>query len=140
MSYPTPYDCTACNGAGVLVSNGEICARCNGVGVSQEERVGSVRGDLAREYAALTEGGRNETHGDPVAQHRTAAALWTAYLTPRLKATGGVITARDVCVCLGLLKASRMATGKPVRDHFGDAGNYMGGLAWECEAADGGGA
>lgn len=134
------FDCTSCSGIGLEPPALErTCKACGGVGVATlPSEVGSVRGNLSREYAALTEGDRNATHGDPVAQHRTAAALWTSYLERRLPQTGGKVTARDVCIMQGLLKVSRMANGKPVRDHFGDAGNYFGGLAWECEAAEGG--
>jgi hypothetical protein len=146
VTYPPPNACPACRGLGESAA-GRLCRRCQGSGAARKgdpapkprksrrkpaPRPGSIRGDLAREYAALTEGARNGTHGDAYEQHKTAAELATAFLRPRLRRTGGRLDAWDASILLGLVKLSRMAHGEPVKDHFGDAGNYFGGLAWEC--------
>ena len=87
-----------------------------------------VRGWILREAARLTLGARPGKHGDPVAQHRAAAGLWSAYL-------GMPVRADQVAVCMMLLKVSRTMVGAVNADNYVDGAAYMG-IAYEARVAD----
>lgn len=85
------------------------------------------RADLLDEALRLVTDTRNVTHGPPVVQHETAAALWSAIL-------GRQVTAAEVVRCLIALKLSRMVCGTPEREHWLDIAGYAA-IGWECDAA-----
>lgn len=89
-----------------------------------------IRVALLEKGIGLTTGSRNKTHGDFAEQHRTAAKLWSAWLSARLKQPIEV-TAHDVAECLSLLKKSRKAHGQTNEDDYVDDAVYSTG-SYEC--------
>lgn len=95
----------------------------------------TVRAQLLSEVAELTEGARNKTHGDPVAQLACCAALWNTYLTSVFERRK-CLTATDVAMMIDLMKTSRYLNGNRYeKDHYVDKAGYSA-IAWECAIAD----
>ncbi|MDR1684921.1 MAG: DUF6378 domain-containing protein [Desulfovibrio sp.] len=67
---------------------------------------------------ALINGDRQNSYGSPAESFNRTAALWSAYL-------GRGVSAKDVAVCMALLKLAREAyRHKP--DNLLDAAGYLG--------------
>ena len=60
---------------------------------------------------------RGKDYGSPESNLGRTAALWSAYL-------GTEITAEQVCICMALVKVSRMAAGRK-EDNYLDAQAYI---------------
>ena len=61
-----------------------------------------MNGDILKEAHALVNAERQDDYGSPVESFTRTAALWSAYL-------GHPTTAKDVAICMVLLKLSREA-------------------------------
>lgn len=81
-------------------------------------------GAILLEAHALVNAERQDAYGPPSASFDRIAALWTAYL-------GHTVTAKDVAVCMALLKLAREAHSHK-RDNLLDAAGYIG-LAADME-------
>lgn len=77
---------------------------------------------VLQEAQRLITSDRNDSYDHPSRNHSQTAALWSAYLSRKLKAP---IEARDVCWMMTLLKASR-DSHKPGRDNLVDGAGYLG--------------
>jgi hypothetical protein len=76
------------------------------------------RADILRRAEALITGDREADYGPPAESFARAAALWSAYL-------GQHVTARQVCVCMTLLKITRLAHQPGHEDSTLDAIAYL---------------
>lgn len=76
---------------------------------------------------------QRSTHGEAVENHRHIASGWTWVLKDKLDSD---ITAREVAVCMQMVKLSRSITGQVVKDHDVDVCGYAG-IAWACAVVDG---
>lgn len=84
------------------------------------------RGAVLLEAKNLTEGDRNQQHGDPFENLAQAAAVLNAMFGTSFDAT-------DVGLIYTILKMVRIKAGDPNnRDHYVDAAAYMA-IAWECQ-------
>jgi hypothetical protein len=84
-------------------------------------------GHICGKAANLVGGDRAESHGDMLANHHNIAALWNAYLGPRLcNCAESAITARDVALMMALLKIARTKTGTHNEDDYVDLAGYAG--------------
>jgi len=72
---------------------------------------------LCHEALALVGGQRAEIYGTPADNMQRTADLWAAYL-------GTTVTARDVAMCMVLVKVARIAN-QGHRDGFVDAVGYL---------------
>ena len=72
---------------------------------------------ICHEALALVGGQCNEVYGHPADNMQRTADLWAAYL-------GKPITARDVAMCMVLVKVARIAN-QGHRDGFVDAIGYL---------------
>lgn len=82
--------------------------------------------DKARQ---LTGGERAAQHGDKTINHENIAALWSAWLSQRAAANGGVglpLSAHDVAVMMVLLKVARTLSGNFNLDDYVDMAGYAG--------------
>lgn len=73
--------------------------------------------------AAIVDGDRERTYGDPGRNLRTIAALWTAWLTAR-GWTGPALDLADSALMLALLKLARLAADPTHRDSLIDLAGY----------------
>ncbi|MDR1685024.1 MAG: DUF6378 domain-containing protein [Desulfovibrio sp.] len=74
-------------------------------------------GDILLQVHSLINADRQNSYGPPSESFNRTAALWSAYM-------GMEITAKDVCVCMALLKLAREAhRHKP--DNLLDACGYI---------------
>ena len=89
----------------------------------------TYRGQVLENVKQLTEGSRNKTHGDPVAQHACVAALWNTYIEAK---QGKPLDAKDAAQMLVLLKVSRQLHGDGSElDHYADQVGYAA-ISAEC--------
>lgn len=96
--------------------------------ISEREGIAQTVPEAAAETLA-----RRASHGEAVENHRHIAEGWTWVLKDKLDAD---ITAREVALCMELVKLSRSITGQVVKDHDVDVCGYAG-IAWACAVADG---
>ena len=83
-----------------------------------------MNGDILLQAHALINGERQASYGPPAESFERVAAMWTAYLEY-------TVTAKDVCLCLALLKIAREAHAHKL-DNLLDAAGYIG-LAADME-------
>ena len=69
-------------------------------------------------------GEREQDYGSPENNFATIAALWAAYLYPKLGECAGEITAADVAAMMALLKIGRIAGGSRSPDNWIDLAGY----------------
>ena len=74
--------------------------------------------------AAIVDGDRERTHGDPGRNLRTIASLWTSWLRAR-SWTGPDLTMDDAALMMVLLKTARLANDPTHRDSQVDACGYL---------------
>jgi hypothetical protein len=84
-----------------------------------------MNGDILLQAHSLLNGDRQSAYGPPAESFFRTAAMWSAYL-------GKDISAKDVTVCMGLLKLAREAH-RHKGDNLLDAAGYIG-LAADMEA------
>ena len=77
-----------------------------------------MNGDLLKEAHALVNAERQEDYGNPVESFARIAVLWSAYFDRH-------VTAKDVAICMALLKLSREAH-RHKHDNLLDAAAYIG--------------
>ncbi|WP_223840010.1 DUF6378 domain-containing protein [Saccharopolyspora pogona] len=107
----------------------------NDLGMLEEAAVDSTpRSGLLREAERLITGDRNVTHGEPTANFRDIAELWTTLLSHKL-APGQRITSGDTAMLMVALKLARMRA-KPTRDHWVDIAGYAA-CGFETDVAEG---
>lgn len=82
-------------------------------------------GDILLKAHGLINAERQGDYGPPAASFVRIAALWSAYL-------GHAVTAKDVAMCMALLKVAREAN-RHKADNLIDAAGYIG-LAADMEA------
>ena len=73
---------------------------------------------MIEEATDIIETARQEAYGHPRDNHGCTAAMWSAYLSRRLRVPV-TLTPRDVCHCMSLMKISRDAH-LPQRDNLVD--------------------
>jgi len=64
---------------------------------------------------------RNDTHGDPLDNHRQIAELWSAFLRFKLEES---IEPWEAAIMMQHVKQSRMQAGRLTADHFDDTMGY----------------
>ena len=84
-----------------------------------------INGTILLEAHALINAERQDDYGTPADAFTRAAALWSAYM-------GHTVSAKDVALCMVLLKLSREAHHHKL-DNLLDAAGYIG-LAADMEA------
>ena len=84
-----------------------------------------MNGDILKEAHALINAERQDDYGSPVESFARIAVLWSAYLDRH-------VTAKDVAICMALLKLSR-ESHRHKKDNLLDACGYLG-LAADMEA------
>ena len=82
------------------------------------------RTDILETAISLTNGARDNTYGDPFANHTKLAALITAFL-------GFQISPMQAAVILVLVKIARMSVSPLHNDNYVDAAAYVA-IAGEC--------
>lgn len=97
------------------------------------ERMTTTR-KILEEAVEITGGARAVTYGDKRKNHENIAGLWNAWLKRKLR-VGEDLTARDVAVLMGLMKAARMMQGKGTLDSYVDAAAYFA-MAGELDSAE----
>ena len=75
---------------------------------------------LDRVYDLVT-ADRNDTHGDPLDNHRQIAELWSAFLQFKLDEP---IAPWEAAIMMQHVKQSRMQAGRLTADHFDDTAGY----------------
>ena len=97
-----------------------------GVGLAEEEKVPRIflNGEILLEAHSLVNGEREASYGSPKESFIRIADLWSAYL-------GKAVTAKDVAICMALLKLAREAN-RHKGDNLLDAVGYLG-LAADVE-------
>ena len=97
-----------------------------GPGSDKEENGPKIasNGEILLEAHALVNGERQSSYGSPAEGFGRVATFWTAYL-------GHTVTAKDVCICMALLKLAREAN-RHKSDNLLDAVGYLG-LAADAE-------
>ena len=83
-----------------------------------------MNGHILQEAHALINGERQSDYGKPLESFRRTAAMWSAYL-------GHEVSAKDVTICLALLKLAREAK-QHKKDNLLDCAGYIG-LAADME-------
>jgi len=77
-----------------------------------------MNGNTLLEAFVLINGERQASYGNPADNLNRIASLWSAY-------TGHPFTAKDVAMCMALLKIAREAHGHK-QDNLIDAAGYLG--------------
>jgi len=89
----------------------------------------SNRSSVLHEADALVNGERNIDYGDPIADFRRTADLWSAYL-------GGVkLQPHDVAAMMSMLKLSRIRWSPEKRDHWVDLAGYAA-CGYDCSVRE----
>lgn len=83
---------------------------------------------LMQQGLKLTNGDRQNTHGDWVENHERIAEYWSTHLKKR-------ITGSDVCKMLTMMKFARDESGSLNADDFRDASVYAA-RAYDCRLAE----
>jgi len=74
--------------------------------------------EVLMQAAELVTGPRAASHGDYHECHQTIAALWSVVF-------GITVTAKQVAICMALLKVARMLTGTHNSDDHVDGAAYL---------------
>lgn len=96
--------------------------------VPTAKQITTERGSILAEAMRLTEGDRNKTYGEPVANMQHIADIFNAV-------TGKNLTARDIATVHVCTKMARRATSPRHRDSYVDAAAYTG-IEYECALAE----
>lgn len=78
-------------------------------------------GDGLQRVHDLVTADRNDTHGDPLDNHRQIAELWSAFLRFKLN---DPIEPWEAAIMMQHVKQSRMQAGRLTADHFDDTAGY----------------
>lgn len=115
---------------------GHVEYRCEADVLSAEVEAGlaggetgtNARASVLSEAESLVNGDRNVQYGDPNADFKRTAAMWSAY-------KGVEFTATDVGLMMALLKISRAAWSPGKRDHYVDGAGYFA-CAYDCAVSE----
>lgn len=99
--------------------------------MSKKSEKNSNRRDVLYEAADLVDGDRNDQYGDPIADFRATADMWTAYLRRTLGLEIKNLSPHDVAAMMALLKISRIGWSPNKRDHWTDLAGYAA-CGWDC--------
>lgn len=84
---------------------------------------------VLEEAARIVSGARQAEYGSPENNFTLIAKLWSAYLGTSIAQPGRefpfMVTPRDVCLLMVLMKAARDAGGAPKRDNLVDIAGYV---------------
>ena len=80
-------------------------------------------GDGLDRVHELVTADRNDTHGDPLDNHRQIAELWSAFLRFKLD-DDEQIEPWEAAIMMQHVKQSRMQAGRLTADHFDDTAGY----------------
>lgn len=89
----------------------------------QNSQTGMTRRDVLEAAAACVCKSRDKNYGKPEDSFRVIAGLWTEYLKGRPPDVDA-IRPHDVAAMMGLLKISRIATGRSKADNWIDLAGY----------------
>lgn len=93
-----------------------------------EDEPRPLRATLLDEAASLTCDARDAAYGDPVAMHRTIAAIFNA-------ATGRDLSAREAALFMSCVKMARRARSPSSRDSYVDGAAYAA-IEYECAKSE----
>jgi hypothetical protein len=77
-----------------------------------------LRLDILKDAIDLTEGDRNDAHGDPMVNHTRIAMIWSGIL-------GQKVSASQVAMCMAGLKLARAAYNPTILDSYIDGAAYF---------------
>lgn len=96
--------------------------RCNPLpGIHHEETPAAA--NVLQEADRLVSGARRTTYGSPQLNWRAITDVWNVFLRAKLR-DHCVITPRDACMLMVLMKTIREGTGLPKRDNLIDIAGY----------------